>query len=231
MQPRCPEDGIAAFATAASTYEAWFTSPLGSWVDQQQGEALARLLHAVPQGVVLDIGAGTGHSAARLARWGHCVMAVEPSPAMRHEGQRHTATLQVHWCAGRAETLPFRTASCDGAVFFTTLEFVQQPILALHEARRVVRGGGWIAVGFLHAFSPWTAGYRHRAVHGALPWTAAQFFTRPELEALMEALAEQSAAAVYLAPGALAPFAEADAAGKRAGNAPALEILLWRTPG
>ncbi len=230
MQPRDPADGITAFAAAAATYETWFASPLGSWVDQQQGEALAGLLSEVPRGVVLDIGAGTGHSAAQLARWGHRVMAVEPSGAMRHVGQHHTTTLHVHWCAGRAETLPFRAGSCDGALLFTTLEFVQQPLLALHEARRVVRDGGWIVVGFLHACSPWTALYRHRAAHGARPWTAAHFFTRPELEELMGAPAKRSAAVVYLAPQALAPFAEAEAAGQRAGNAPALEILLWRTP-
>lgn len=230
MPPSRTDDGIAAFAAAASTYEAWFTSPLRAFVDQHQGEALAGLLHGTPPGMVLDIGAGTGHNAVRLAHWGYHVTAVEPSPAMRRAGQRHTRALAIPWCAARAEALPFCSASVDGVVFFTTLEFVQDPGQALHEARRVVRRGGWLAVGFLHAYSPWAAFYRTRADQGVLPWTAARFWTRPEIEALLGLEAERSAAAVYLAPQAIPPFDAAEATGKRAGNAPALEILFWTTP-
>jgi len=219
---------IDAFAAIASTYEGWFTTPLGRFVDQQELQALARLLSGIDPGAVIDIGAGTGHMAAWLARRSHQVTAVEPSSAMRHEGVRRTAGLPIHWCAACAEHLPFADARFTGAVLFTTLAFVTQPVQALQEAVRVVRPAGWVTVGVLHALSPWVALYRSRADHGAMPWVAARFFTPEDVEGFIGAAATSSTEAVYLAPQASAPFAEADGAGKRAGNQPALAILQWR---
>jgi ubiquinone/menaquinone biosynthesis C-methylase UbiE len=138
-----------------------------------------------------------------------------------------TAGLPIRWCGARAECLPFPDARFDGAVLFTTLEFVQDPSRALQEALRVVRAGGWVAVGFLSALSPWVAAYRYRADQGAMPWSAAQFFARADVERFMGETAEISEAAVYLAPQATVPFEGAERAGKRAGNHPALEILRW----
>jgi ubiquinone/menaquinone biosynthesis C-methylase UbiE len=223
------EQGIEAFTSAASTYEAWFTSPLGAFVDQQERQALAQVLRDVARGTVLDVGAGTGHGATWFATQGHRVTAVEPSAAMRCEGRRRTAGLPIEWCDAHAESLPFHDASFTGAVLFTTLEFVQRPARALAEARRVVCPGGWVVVGWLHALSPWAALYRYQADRGAMPWTAAQFFTREDVERLMGAPADMTASAVHLAPQAVAPFAEAERAGQRAGNQPALEIVRWNT--
>ena len=165
---------VDAFASVASAYEVWFSAPLGRFVDGQEQQALARILNGIDHGAVLDIGAGTGHSATWLVGRGHEVTALEPSSAMRREGVRRTAGLPIRWCDARAEHLPFADARFDGALLFTTLEFVQQPVQALREAMRVVRPEGWVAVGLLHALSPWTALYRSRADHGAMPWVAAR---------------------------------------------------------
>lgn len=220
-------DGIDAFTSVASTYETWFASPLGRFVNHQELQALARVLPEIRQGTCIDIGAGTGHIASWLAGRGQQVTAVEPSRAMRQEGIRRTAGLAVHWCDAKAETLPFAEASFDRAILFTTLEFVRHPAQALSEAFRVVRSEGQIVVGFLHALSPWVALYRYKADHGATPWRAATFFTGDDVEEWTGQPAERTETAVYLAPQAMEPFAEADRAGKRAGNQPALEIRRW----
>jgi ubiquinone/menaquinone biosynthesis C-methylase UbiE len=227
MQPELAHEGIEAFTPVASMYETWFASPLGAFVDQQEMHALACILQGGAHGSILDIGAGTGHITTWLARRGYPLTAVEPSLAMRQEGRRQTSGLPIYWCDARAEGLPFRDASFDGAVLFTTLEFVQRPAQALAEARRVVCPGGWVVVGFLHALSPWVALYRHRADRGAMPWAAAQFFTREDVERLMGVPADVAASAVHLAPQAVAPFADAERAGQRAGNQPAMEIVRW----
>lgn len=219
--------GIEAFGAAAAAYEAWFASPLGAFVDREEKRALTRILKGVGHGSVLDIGAGTGHLTTWLAQHGYQMTALEPCQAMRAEGKRQTAARAIHWCEALAEHLPFRDASFDGAMLFTTLEFVQDPAQALHEAMRVVHSQGWVIVGFLHALSPWAALYRDRARRGEMPWAAAQFFTRDDVERDMGRPAEQSETAVYLAPQAVAPLMEAERAGMRAGNMPAMEILRW----
>jgi ubiquinone/menaquinone biosynthesis C-methylase UbiE len=227
MPVRQYTDGIDVFTAVASTYEAWFASPLGEFVDHQELQALARVLPEAQAGTCIDIGAGTGHIAAWLVGQGHQVTAVEPSPAMRREGMQRTAGLAIHWCDAHAENLPFADASFDRALLFTTLEFVRHPAQTLSEAFRVVRPAGRVIVGFLHALSPWVARYRYQADRGAVPWRAATFFTGHDVEGWIGRSAERTEAAVYLAPQAIAPFADADRAGKRAGNQPALEIRRW----
>jgi protein-L-isoaspartate O-methyltransferase len=71
--------------------------------DQYEALSFAELhrdvLHLFPAAPsrVLDIGAGSGRDAAALARLGHRVTAVEPTPELRNEGQRRHAALPLSW--------------------------------------------------------------------------------------------------------------------------------------
>ncbi len=81
-------------------------------------------------------------------------------------------------------------------------------------------------VGILEALSPWAALYRRLGEKGVAPWHGARFLTREDLQALLDPpVAEKEA--VFLAPGAHPPFPEADRAGRRAGNRPALYLGRW----
>ena len=215
------------FGDMAAGYEAWFETPLGAFVDRQELDALAKVV-GEGEGRVLEIGAGTGHIVRFLVQQGFRVAALEPSPGMRAAGEAATAGMNVEWREGFAESLPYDDGEFDGAAFFATIEFVDDPAMTIREAFRVVRAGGWLAIGYLNALSQWTAMYRHEADKGSPPWTAARFFARDQLEELAGGPAERSEGAVWLAPMAEPPFEEADGAGKRAGNAPAFEVLLWR---
>lgn len=216
------------FALLAQTYEDWFTTALGAFIDQAETSALDTLIPEPGAGTIIEIGAGTGHVARHLAACGFRVIAVEPSPAMRDAGRSRSEDFPIDWCAAAAEFLPFARDTVDGALFFATLEFVRDPDAALREAMRVVRPGGWVAVAFLHALSPWAALYRHLADRGEIPWSAARFFTPADLVQRMEGPPVAEAEAVHLAPHAEPPYDEAEQAGRRAGNAPALHLLLWR---
>jgi SAM-dependent methyltransferase len=57
------------------------------------------VLHLIPTqpSRVLDIGAGSGRDAAALAQRGHQVVAVEPTAALRAEGQRIHAGVALEW--------------------------------------------------------------------------------------------------------------------------------------
>lgn len=219
---------IDPFVSLAKSYEDWHLTSLGQYVDSCELGALATSLEGVNSSSVIEIGAGTGHVARFLSGRSSLVTAIEPSEAMRAEGLRRTGDLSIRWIDARAEQLPCPDASFDGAVFFTALEFVADPPAALQESLRVVRPGGWVIVGLLNALSVWTALYRYKADRGVMPWTAARFATRKEVEGWMGFAAEQSNAAIYLSPQATEPFDEADRAGRRAGNPPALEVLRWK---
>jgi protein-L-isoaspartate O-methyltransferase len=46
---------------------------------------------------ILDLGAGSGRDAAALSSMGHQVLAVEPTPELRHRGQRLHSTYAIDW--------------------------------------------------------------------------------------------------------------------------------------
>jgi ArsR family transcriptional regulator len=52
----------------------------------------------------------------------------------------------VRLVTGRVDQLPLADASLDGAVANMVLHHTEQPSLMLHEMRRVVRPGGWVAI-------------------------------------------------------------------------------------
>lgn len=99
----------------AARYEAWFTSPLGAFVDALEGRALLRAVaDLTPGSRLVDIGAGIGHF-TRTSAGRHRVVAVEPSRAMLEEGRGRSVGLPVHWCVAVGERLALGQRSVDAA--------------------------------------------------------------------------------------------------------------------
>ncbi len=215
----------------AAAYDRWYETPLGRFVEEREMGALEQAVAVLSrEKPIVEVGAGTGRVAAWLAQRGFSVTAVEPAAAMRRYGERRTEGLPVQWVAAHAYMLPFSDNSQAALLFFATLEFIAEPQRALREALRILQPGGFLLVGMLHAQSPWAALYYWLGRRGELPWSQARFYTPEELEELMGMTAEACTEAVFCAPQACEPFEEADQAGRRAGNAPALVVLRWRKP-
>ncbi|TBH20219.1 class I SAM-dependent methyltransferase [Thermus thermamylovorans] len=209
------------FAGMAEGYEAWYETPLGAFAIAEEERALKALLP--PGESLLEVGAGTGYWLRRLPY--PRKVALEPSPDMLRVGRARTP--EAAWVAGRGEALPFPEGSFDVVLVFTVLEFVEDVGKTLSEARRVLRRGGSLLVGILEALSPWGALYRRLGEEGVKPWSGARLLTREDLRRLLGP-PEAEGEAVFLAPEARPPFGEADAAGRRAGNRPALYLGRWR---
>jgi protein tyrosine phosphatase (PTP) superfamily phosphohydrolase (DUF442 family)/SAM-dependent methyltransferase len=108
----------------------------------RDGLVLRALLELLPQGLVLDIGAGDGTTAAALTQPGRPVVPLEPSPGMIDRSQR------LPWVQGVAQALPFRTgafaaAYATWAYFFPDVGHGDE---GLREAHRAVVADGPILV-------------------------------------------------------------------------------------
>ena len=111
----------------------------------------------VPSGaLVLDAGSGFGRHAFELARRGYHTVALDQA-ANEVEATRSTLTAMaergeaeekhvVGVVRGDATALPFPDAAFDAVITSEVLEHIPDDVGALAELRRVVRGGGLVAV-------------------------------------------------------------------------------------
>ncbi len=132
--------GWKAFDTDADRYESWYASPRGQRVDQSERKLLERLLQKMPNAAsALEVGCGTGHFTALFADQGLFPIGLDRAPAMIAALRRLHPSLPA--VLGDAHKLPFQDGAVDVTVFVATLEFLEQPEVALAEAVRVSRKG------------------------------------------------------------------------------------------
>lgn len=128
------------FEREAGGYEGWYATPAGQRADQAERNILGWLLRYFPSArSALEVGCGTGHFTGWLAGKGLRVVGLDRAPAMLTEAQRRSPGIPV--VLGDAHRLPFRDGAMDLALFVVTLEFLDDPPVALSEAVRVARQG------------------------------------------------------------------------------------------
>lgn len=128
------------FESAAAGYEAWYATRRGRRADAAERRLLLHLLEPFgPVCSAIEIGSGSGHFTDFLAQRRLHMIGLDRSAAMLTESRRLFPSLAL--VLGDAHRLPFRNESTDLAFFLTTLEFLEDPVLALHEAFRVARRG------------------------------------------------------------------------------------------
>jgi demethylmenaquinone methyltransferase / 2-methoxy-6-polyprenyl-1,4-benzoquinol methylase len=106
--------------------------------------ATVRAVDPQPGEKILDIAAGTGTSAAALAKKGAEVTALDLSAGMIAVGrERHP---EITFVEGDAERLPFADDTFDAVTISFGLRNVNDPIQALAEMVRVLKPGGRVVV-------------------------------------------------------------------------------------
>jgi ubiquinone/menaquinone biosynthesis C-methylase UbiE len=131
----------------------FFSSAVGEW-DRMRAELFGRrtdlmaLLGLLDEGwTVGDLGCGTGEITEALAPFAARVIAVDDSAAMLGAARKRLGGLEnVEVRAGQVESLPIGDAELDAAILFLVMHFVPDPLLALVEARRVLKPGGRMLV-------------------------------------------------------------------------------------
>jgi SAM-dependent methyltransferase len=157
-----PEDTRAGFMNRTSKTEPFFRhhQRYDQWFERHWTAYASELLavHALlpGKGRGLEIGVGTGRFAAPLG----VEFGVDPVPEML----RYARTRGTRVVCAAAEALPFADGVFDYVLVVTTLCFVENPQIMLHEAARVLRSRGKVVIGFIDRRSPLGNQYvAHRA--------------------------------------------------------------------
>ncbi len=130
--PRC-----ASFETHHCRYDAWFMRHAAAY----QSELLAVRALLPWHGLGLAIGVGTDRFASPLG----VQVGIDPARAvLDYAAGRGISPVQAV-----AEALPFADSSFDYALSVTTICFVDDATAMLAEARRVLKPGGELIIGFI----------------------------------------------------------------------------------
>jgi SAM-dependent methyltransferase len=113
--------------------------------------AAERLAALAAAGPVLDLAAGTGNVAVRVAAAGHAVTAADLSPRMVELGRARTAGTSVEWVEADAAALPFPDGAFGTVLSAFGMIFAPDPAAALAQVRRVLVPDGRLAL------TAWTA--------------------------------------------------------------------------
>ena len=99
---------------------------------------------------MLDVAAGTGHVARRLAPSVRAVVALDATRAMLEQG-RAQGVPNVIFVQGDAASMPFLDGSFDMVVSRFAVHHFEDPAVQVAEMRRCLRPGGRLAIADLVA--------------------------------------------------------------------------------
>jgi ubiquinone/menaquinone biosynthesis C-methylase UbiE len=138
-------------------YDRWAATydTMGNWLLELEEPEVDRALGNVNDLDVLDVGAGTGRHALRIAESGARVTAIDFSAEMLAKARQKPGAEHVRWLehdVARHEALPFGADSFDRVLSALVLEHIPVDELAsfFGELGRVARGEGVIVVTAMH---------------------------------------------------------------------------------
>ena len=131
-----------AFEEASVEYDEWFEAH--KWVYQSEVEAVRKFIPKTGEGI--EIGVGTGRFSVPFG----IKVGVESARAMAEIARKRG----IHVYEAKAENLPFHANSFDFALMVTILCFLQNPLQALQEIKRILKPHGKIIIGMLDEDSP-----------------------------------------------------------------------------
>ena len=154
---------------------------------------------------LLDIGCGTGMAAQLAAKLGAIVTGLDASEAELVIARERVPNGDFR--CGEMEELPYADASFDVVTAFNSLQFADNPLHALREARRVVKPGGYVAMVVLGRAEDSEFSVTLNAVMACLPSppSAVRTFSLAE-PGRLEALMEQVGLTIYARGDVSCPF-------------------------
>ncbi|MFZ1057861.1 MAG: methyltransferase domain-containing protein [Candidatus Rokuibacteriota bacterium] len=182
------EPRVEAFDSVASTYDAWYETPVGRLVDRLEKQAVFALVEPQRGDLVLDLSCGTGIYALALAQRGLRVVGADLSEPMLRLAQAKARQTGVGIAFVQADgsTLPFRPGTFDLVTVILGLEFAAEPVKTLEEIRRILKPGATLVVAILNRSGLWTLWRRFKRLFVPSVWRHARFLGLEELRRHME---------------------------------------------
>jgi ubiquinone/menaquinone biosynthesis C-methylase UbiE len=163
-------------------YDQWYDTQKGSLSHRVEKELMLRIADLKADKTILDVGCGTGTYLRFFSERGMRPLGIDVSLPMLRVARQKVGQ-EIGLCLAKAEALPFKDNSFDFVTFITTLEFLEEPLKALHEAGRI--SSEKILLGALNKFSLTGIMRRIRDLFCPSIYDEATFYTIWELKRLL----------------------------------------------
>lgn len=222
---------VSVFDQEASTYDQWYETPLGNFVDRVERACALELLAPSPGMKVLDAGCGTGNFSLTLAKLGCRVTGVDTSIKMLEAARDKAESMgiQAEFTLMDVAVLDYPEDTFDAVVSMAALEFFEDRRRAIDELFRVLKPGGSLLIGTINRESDWGELYSEIAAKQDSVFRHARFVTENEMRALVPKEPEAFKECLFIHPGAKEEeiCEEAEKAGYERGRG-GFMCFLWR---
>ena len=165
------------FDNHASEYDAWYDTEAGKAIFAMEVDCLKPILHKFGR-PYLEVGVGSGRFAEVLG----IEYGIDPARAMLQIAKARG----VKVTEATGEKLPFPDKMFGGLLIAFTLCFLDEPLKALQEARRVLQPEGGLVLGLILRDSPWGEFYTNKGKEGHPIYSKARFLSKAEIENLLQ---------------------------------------------
>lgn len=170
---------MAIAGAYSATGAVWQSGP-GRIYDRLADEFVARCPTSLAGALVLDVGAGTGAATRAVQRVGASAVAVDVAFGMLEAGAYWSAPP----VAGDAVALPFADGAFDAVIAAFSLNHLADPVAALRETARVVRGGGAVLAAAYAADDTHPVKAAVETAAAARGWTAPDWYREMQRDAV-----------------------------------------------
>jgi ubiquinone/menaquinone biosynthesis C-methylase UbiE len=193
---------MAVFDKIANSYDSWYDTKMGRFVDRVETELAFGMFKIYPGMTILDVGCGTGNFSIKLANQGCKVIGIDISDEMLDIARNKVKemNLDIEFYNMDVYKLKFENEMFDAAFSMAAFEFIDRPQNALNEMMRVVRKGGQIFIGTISGDSKWGELYSSEPVKSNSVFNYACFKTLEELRRLNPEKLVKSGQCLFIPP-------------------------------
>ncbi|MGV3464427.1 MAG: class I SAM-dependent methyltransferase, partial [Heyndrickxia sp.] len=128
--------------------ESWHSKSKNMWLHGSRKDIVPFFTKYIPKGLIADLGCGDGFGSFLLSENGYNVIGMDISENMvtlaKNFENNHLTFVQ-----GSIVNTPFEDGQFSGVMAINALEWIEKPLDALNEMKRILANGGYGCFGIL----------------------------------------------------------------------------------